>query len=227
MQQHPSGRMPPPPPGGAAAPGAGPAPGPSQELTQTATIRNAVNLKKNTLEAVPIPGTPNKLAITFTFDASQPCAVTTFVAATEEPARACRLTPAKQEAAPPLFYEKGVRRRGRCHRPAACCNAVPAWICPRPCTSLQHVPSRALSPSNRPLTSVPLPPCVLLASSPLQLGLKFPGSAPEGAQHVIDMGLYDEAALFAAGRDTFPLVVRLETVTDKGRREGRTLQELR
>ncbi|EFN57168.1 hypothetical protein CHLNCDRAFT_143545 [Chlorella variabilis] len=165
MQQHPSGRMPPPPPGGAAAPGAGPAPGPSQELTQTATIRNAVNLKKNTLEAVPIPGTPNKLAITFTFDASQPCAVTTFVAATEEPARACRLTPAKQEAAPPLFYEKG-------------------------------------------------------------LGLKFPGSAPEGAQHVIDMGLYDEAALFAAGRDTFPLVVRLETVTDKGRREGRTLQEL-
>jgi hypothetical protein len=41
------------------------------------------------------------------------------------------------------------------------------------------------------------------------------------------MALYDEASLFSAGRDTFPLVVRLETVTDKGRREGRTLQELR
>jgi hypothetical protein len=41
------------------------------------------------------------------------------------------------------------------------------------------------------------------------------------------MALYDEQQLFSAGRDTFPLVVRLETVTDKGRREGKTLQELR
>jgi hypothetical protein len=57
---------------------------------------------------VPVPGAPNRLAITFTFDASQPCAVTTFVAATEEPARSCRLTPAKQDPAPPIFYEKGV-----------------------------------------------------------------------------------------------------------------------
>lgn len=33
--------------------------------------------------------------------------------------------------------------------------------------------------------------------------------------------------LLTSSRDTFPLVVRLETVTDKGRREGHTLQELR
>ena len=94
------------------APGAPPAPAPppaaSQELTQTATIRNAVNLKKNTLEVVPLPGAPNKLAISFTFDASQPCAVTTFVVATEDPARGCRLVPAKQEAAPQIYYDKGV-----------------------------------------------------------------------------------------------------------------------
>ena len=98
-----------------AAPAGGPAPapaaGPAQELTQTATIRNAVNLKKNTLEVAPLPGQPNKLAISFTFDASQPCAVTTFVAATEEPARGCRLAPAKQEPAPPVLYEKGVSGR--------------------------------------------------------------------------------------------------------------------
>jgi len=33
--------------------------------------------------------------------------------------------------------------------------------------------------------------------------------------------------LLTSSRDTFPLVIRLETVTDKGRREGHNLQELR
>jgi hypothetical protein len=41
------------------------------------------------------------------------------------------------------------------------------------------------------------------------------------------MGLYEEAQMFSTGRDTFPLVVRLETVTERGKREGHTLQELR
>ncbi|PRW34052.1 putative E3 ubiquitin- ligase LOG2 isoform B [Chlorella sorokiniana] len=177
--QYPPPGAPPPPfphagPARPAAPTSGPAApapaaGPAQELTQTATIRNAVNLKKNTLEVTPLPGQPNKLAISFTFDASQPCAVTTFVVATEEPARGCRLAPAKQEPAPPVLYEKG-------------------------------------------------------------LGLKFPlaGAGADGAaQHVIDMSLYEEAQLLTSSRDTFPLVVRLETVTDKGKREGHTLQDLR
>lgn len=44
---------------------------------------------------------------------------------------------------------------------------------------------------------------------------------------MIDMGLYEEAQMFSTGRDTFPLVVRLETVTEKGKREGHTLHELR
>lgn len=120
--QYPGGAPPPgapPPPfphAGAPRPAApaapAPAAGPAQELTQTATIRNAVNLKKNTLEVAPLPGQPNKLALSFTFDASQPCAVTTFVVATEEPARGCRLAPAKQEPAPPVLYEKGVSAGG-------------------------------------------------------------------------------------------------------------------
>lgn len=105
-QQAQGAAQPQPQPGGAAAAAAPPAP--SQELTQTATIRNAVNLKKNTLAVTPVPGAPGRLAISFTFDASQPCAVTTFVAATEEPARGCRLTPALQQPAPPVYYEKGV-----------------------------------------------------------------------------------------------------------------------
>ena len=149
--------------GPAAAPAAAPAPpaaGPSQELTQTATIRNAVNLKKATLEATPLPGEPRKLALSFTFDASQPCAVTTFVMATEEPSRGCRLTPAAQPPPPAVAYPKG-------------------------------------------------------------LGLRFPPPHGAGApppQHVLDLSLYGEAQLTAPDRDTYPLAIRLETVT--GERAG-------
>jgi hypothetical protein len=132
---HPGSRLAPqaqqPPQGGAAA---APPPGASQELTQTATIRNAVNLKKNTLMVTPLPGAPNKLAVSFTFDASQPCVATTFVAATEEPAHGCRLTPAKQEPAAPIHYEKGVRSPRRVRpAPARCVGAAPPP--PRPCFS--------------------------------------------------------------------------------------------
>ena len=49
-----------------------PAP-PAQELTQTATIRNAVNLKKATLALVPLEGSPSRLAVRFNFDASEAC----------------------------------------------------------------------------------------------------------------------------------------------------------
>ncbi len=46
---------------------------PPAELTQTATIRNAVNLKKHTLKLVPISGNENKLSVQFMFDAAEPC----------------------------------------------------------------------------------------------------------------------------------------------------------
>ena len=120
-----------------AAPAAA-APTPSQELTQTATIRNAVDLKKATLAVTPLPDNPAKLAITFTFDASQPCAVTTFVAATEEPARGCRLAPAKQEAAAPLYYEKGVSCSRCCLFLHVCCEVLPR--CCRPEAALLQRP---------------------------------------------------------------------------------------
>lgn len=46
---------------------------PQEQLLQTATIRNAVNLKKNSLALVPVDGNPRRLAVTFTFDSSVPC----------------------------------------------------------------------------------------------------------------------------------------------------------
>ncbi len=65
--------MPPPavpPPG---APALRPVAVPQEQLLQTATIRNAVNLKKNSLALVPVDGNPRRLAINFTFDSSVPC----------------------------------------------------------------------------------------------------------------------------------------------------------
>lgn len=60
--------MPPPPrPAFNAPPGAH-----QQEVKQTATIRNAVNLKKFTLKLVPVEGQPNKLSVRFQVDASEP-----------------------------------------------------------------------------------------------------------------------------------------------------------
>ncbi len=43
-----------------------------QEVKQTTTIRNAVNLKKFTLSLVPKEGQPNKLSVRFQVDASEP-----------------------------------------------------------------------------------------------------------------------------------------------------------
>ena len=85
-----------------------PPPAPTTQLTQTATIRNAVNLKKPTLKLTPVPGSPDTLAITFSFDASAPCVVSTFVVVTEEPSAGCRLVPALQTAGPAVIYPKGL-----------------------------------------------------------------------------------------------------------------------
>ena len=45
----------------------------TQEYQRTATIRNQVNLKKQTLRVDPAPGNDQELVISFTFDASAAC----------------------------------------------------------------------------------------------------------------------------------------------------------
>lgn len=50
-----------------------------QTQAQTTTIRNPVNLKKNSIAARPIPGDPvGRLSITFSFDSTAPCRVSVF-----------------------------------------------------------------------------------------------------------------------------------------------------
>ena len=59
----------------------------------------------------------------------------------------------------------------------------------------------------------------------LQLGLKFPKPGAESAhQHTIDLKLHPEASLMAAQGHTFPLIIRLETITEDGAKAGHSLQ---
>jgi E3 ubiquitin-protein ligase MGRN1 len=142
-----------------------PPPPPTQELTQTATIRNAVNLKRSSLAATPVPGSEHLLTIRFTFDASSPCCATTFIAATEDAVQGCKLSTAKQAPGPAVNFPKG-------------------------------------------------------------LGHKFPGvdASEVSAGHSIDTSLYHEDTLLSNTKDSYPLIIRLETITERGLREGHTLE---
>ncbi|KAK9824223.1 hypothetical protein WJX72_008630 [[Myrmecia] bisecta] len=58
------------------------------------------------------------------------------------------------------------------------------------------------------------------------LHLKFPPPSADVSHAVLDLSRYDWAELSKANGDTYPLVVRLETITEKGLADGHTLQEL-
>lgn len=85
-----------------------------QDFTQTATIRNSVNVKKDTIKLEPVEGDPTKLRISFSFDCTQPCCVTTYVCAHED-AETFKLTPRYTTPAACCIYEKGVRRNLTSH----------------------------------------------------------------------------------------------------------------
>ncbi|KAL3141998.1 hypothetical protein ABBQ32_004641 [Trebouxia sp. C0010 RCD-2024] len=138
---------------------------PPQELTQTATIRNAVNLKKNTLKLVPLADNPNKFSVHFVFDASSACRLTCFVVGQEEPSENCRITAMKYPPALPATYPKG-------------------------------------------------------------LGHTYPNpGAPLSGQVIVDLS-ENPQELTAAEGDVYPLIFRLETISDKGLADGHVLEEL-
>ena len=61
-----------------------------EQTTRTTTIRNHVNLKKNTLAVH--PEGPNKLRVTFDFDANVECWASVFLVASENPKEGCALS---------------------------------------------------------------------------------------------------------------------------------------
>ena len=56
----------------------------------------------------------------------------------------------------------------------------------------------------------------------MQLGAHFP--KPEGPEVIIDVSLFEERQLTAVSGDTYPLIIRLECVSDKGKTESHQLK---
>lgn len=141
----------------------------THEYHQTATIKNQVNLKKDSLKVEPLPGRPHEFALKFTLDATAPCRVTTFLLATESPRDGCRITSAVLGAPlrTPVKYNKGIN-------------------------------------------------------------LAFPpeGDAAAAEAHVISSIRAPLGHMMLASGDSFPLVIRLESLTEEGREQGHTLDEL-
>ena len=154
-----------------------------QSLTQTATIRNAVNLQKSTLKIVPSQIDPNILTIEFHFDASEPCCVMTFSGVQEHGSKGGALVPA-----PGMFKD------GESHRSFA--------------------------------------PLVEYSAG---MGQRFPKndmSLVSATSHSIDLNTMNEDRFLDIGRSgkedrgVYSLVIRLATISEQGRKEGYTLNDI-
>jgi E3 ubiquitin-protein ligase MGRN1 len=154
----------------------------AQSLTQTATIRNAVNLKKSSLKVIPSDVDCNFLRIEFEFDASEPCCAMTFVGVKEDASKGSNLVHVDG-----LFKDSELR-------------VFPSAI-EYDAGMQQRFPKDTMNLVN-------------------------------ATQHGIDLGQIQEDCLLKLGdagaNDAvgFGLVIRLVTVTDKGRKEGFTLQDI-
>jgi hypothetical protein len=94
----------------------------THEYQSTDKVRNQANLNKKSLKLVPVEGRPGVYQLQFTFDASAPCRVTTFVLGGEDPRQGCAITTSSSRVRQPVPYQPGVssrrlagvRDRGRC-----------------------------------------------------------------------------------------------------------------
>ncbi|CAL9228966.1 unnamed protein product [Arabidopsis halleri] len=79
---------------------------PSPYVHQKAvTIRNDVNLKKESLRLIPDSENPNRLLVSFTFDATLPGRITVVFFATED--EECNLRATKEDTLPPITFDFG------------------------------------------------------------------------------------------------------------------------
>ncbi|KAI4349158.1 hypothetical protein L6164_009790 [Bauhinia variegata] len=89
-----------------------PSPAPYVEHQKAVTIRNDVNIKKETLNIESDEENPGQFLVTFTFDATVPCSITVFFFAKED--EGCNLTPTKENCAPvTLHFEQGLGQKFR------------------------------------------------------------------------------------------------------------------
>ena len=80
-------------------------PPPQAQLQRTFTIRNDVNLKKNSLKLIQDDAHPDRYHLEFTFDAATECSITVHFAALEVPGEAhARFSPLKEDSSHPKEY---------------------------------------------------------------------------------------------------------------------------
>lgn len=154
-----------------------------QSLTQTATIRNAVNLQKSSLKVVPSQVDPRVLMIEFNFDASEPCCVMTFAGVQENGSKSSEFV-----QVPGVFKDDGPVR--------------------------------------------PFAPCVEYSAGMRQRFPKTDMPLVVATCHSIDLNLLDEtkfvelAQLSKEEHGSYSLVIRLATISEHGRKQGYTLQDI-
>lgn len=143
------------------------APLPAPQLEQTQTVKNQVNLKKNTLKAIVSPSDPSRVCVQFALDASAACRATVFYNAVEDTSTSCRIYTV-YPIGDPVLYDKGMDRK------------FPPEDRRVSTTSAYYLNTAAV-----PLTELTQPVS-----------------------------------------NRFPIIIRLEALTDKGREERRSLQTL-
>lgn len=112
-----------------------------------------------------MPDKPHMLVLKFSFDASAPCRVSTFLCTTEDRSNSLRLFNHLHPLAPLESYSKG-------------------------------------------------------------MGLQFPPPNTDPARHTIDVAAIDPNRLLNQQGDTYPLVIRLEALTEAAQRNNHTLEGL-
>ena len=119
-------------------------PAPQAQLQRTFTIRNDVNLKKNSLRLVADEEHPERYHLEFVFDAATECGVTVHYAATEiSGEQRPRFVPLKEGTSHPKEYRpKGMGQTFRTRRHSR--------VTPPPPTPLGTAPTPAHAPPQRP-----------------------------------------------------------------------------
>lgn len=170
--------------------------------------------------------------------------VSTFVLATEDPSQALKIVGATSELRTPAYYEKGVSslsffQRCRLDQPVLTVLLTapgPAWLL---CGFADLSYPRALSPghnthrmhaSTASTTRHVTPhPCCRVAAVLAQVDQQFPQDAGLGQQHAIRLvqaGERKEQPLQTAMGNSYPLIIRLEALTEKAAGEGKQLQQV-
>lgn len=165
------------------------------------------------------------------------CRVSTFVLATEDPSQALRIIGATSDLRTPAYYDKGVRFTS-CMREFFCAQVV--FSCSSLATIqqddvvlktfmvqlLEFIKTRILAAFHTNLGSQLLTPGCAYC---VQVNQQFPQGDSLAQQHAIRLlqdGQRKEQPLQTAMGNSYPLIIRLEALTEQAAAQGKELQQV-